>query len=154
HNSGLNMLTRAPQVGVASAIAFALFACESPARVKPWRHAPDPTTEAAAAPVSPVLTEVPTEADVHAARGHTLRIHVDAEPGRLSPIVAPSAWTRKIMVGTVFEPLLRYVPADAAGPARFAPRLARSWHVMPGGQEIRIELEPNVTFHDGRPMTS
>src|SRR5690242_6741445 len=98
----------APQVAVASVVVWALCACESPARVKPWRHAPDPTAEAARAPGSPVLAADPSEAEVHAARAHTLRIHVDAEPGRLSPIVAPSAWARRITLGTVFEPLLRY----------------------------------------------
>src|SRR6266513_2355460 len=112
------MLPRAPQV----AVMLALVACDSPARVKPWRHAPDPTKEAAAAPVSPVLAEAPSEADVHAARGHTLRIHLDAEPGRLSPIVAPTVWGRRIMLGTVFEPLLR-----ETGDGSYAPRLAKSW---------------------------
>ncbi|HSN28670.1 MAG TPA: ABC transporter substrate-binding protein [Kofleriaceae bacterium] len=147
------MVQRAPQVGVV--IAIALIACDSPARVKPWRHAPDPTTEAQNAPPSPVLSAEPTEADVHAARGHTLRIHMDAEPGRLTPILAPSVWARRITLGTVFEPLLRYAPPDApGGPGHYAPRLARSWRVMPGGQEIRIELEPGVTFHDGRPLTT
>src|SRR5947208_2525235 len=120
------MLPRAPQV----AVMLALVACDSPARVKPWRHAPDPTKEAASAPVSPVLAEVPSEADVHAARGHTLRIHVDAEPGRLSPIVAPSVWARRITLGTIFEPLLRYVPPDGATPAHYAPLLPM--HVYDG----------------------
>lgn len=146
------MVQRAPQVGVV--IAIALIACDSPARVKPWRHAPDPTTEAQNAPPSPVLSEVPSEADVHAARGHTLRIHMDAEPGRLTPLIAPSLWARRITLGTIFEPLLRYAPPDGTGPGHYAPRLARSWRVMPGGMEIRIELEPGVTFHDGRPLTT
>lgn len=146
------MVQRASQVGVV--IAIALIACDSPARVKPWRHAPDPTTEAQNAPPSPVLSEMPSEADVHAARGHTLRIHMDAEPGRLTPILSPSLWARRITLGTVFEPLLRYAPPDTTGPGHYAPRLARSWRVMPGGMEIRIELEPGVTFHDGRPLTT
>jgi ABC-type transport system substrate-binding protein len=154
----------APQVAVVAALVAA---CDSPARVKPWRHAPDPTEQAARAPGSPVLSEVPAEADVHAARGHTLRIHVDAEPGRLSALVEPSTWARRITLGTVFEPLLRYAPSDdvaqdatspvtrgEAGPGHYAPRLARSWHVAPDGLEIRIELEPDVTFHDGRPLTT
>ncbi len=154
------MRTRAPQVALPRASWWALAlvlaaACDSPARVKPWRHAPDPTAEAKLAPRSPVLaTEAPTEADVHAARAHTLRIHLDAEPGRLTPIVQPSTWARRITLGTIFEPLLRYAPPDAPGPGHYAPRLARSWHVMPNGLEIRIELEPNVTFSDGRPMTT
>ncbi|MFT3691729.1 MAG: ABC transporter substrate-binding protein [Kofleriaceae bacterium] len=123
--------------------------------MKPWRHAPDPTEEAKAQPRSNVLGQLaemgPTEADIHAQRPHTLRIAVDAEPGRLTPIVEPSLWARRITLGTVFEPLIRYT---SDGAPHFEPRLARSWHVMPGGQEIRIELEPDVTFHDGRPLTT
>lgn len=141
------MVPRASQAGVA--IAIALCACDSPARVKPWRHAADPMAEAATAPGSPVLAEEPAAADVRAQRGHTLRIHMDAEPGRLSPVLSPSVWTRRILLGTVFEPLVRY-----EGSGHYAPRLARSWRVLSGGTEIRIELEPGATFHDGRPLTS
>src|SRR5437867_3261016 len=111
------MAVRPPQVGAIAACVLLLVACDSPARVKPWRHAPDPTAEAQAQPKSPVLVDQPTEADLHAARGHTLRIHMDAEPGRLTPIVGPSLWARRITLGTIFEPLLRYVPPDTTGPA-------------------------------------
>jgi len=148
------MRPKASQVGVVIALIAVLTGCESPARVKPWRHAPDPTAEAARAPGSPVLTEDTTEAAVFAARPHTLRIHMDADPGRLSPVVDPSLWARRITVGTIFEPLLRYVPPDGQGPARFAGRLARSWRVLPSGLEVRIELKPGITFHDGRALTS
>jgi ABC-type transport system substrate-binding protein len=150
------MLGTASQVAAFGAlVAVAVAAgCDSPARVKPWRHAPDPTSEAQHAPSSPALTEAPGEPDLHAARAHTLRIHVDAEPGRLTPLVAPSLWARRITLGTIFEPLLRYVPPDGATPAHYAPRLARSWRVAPSGLEIRIELEPDVAFHDGRPLTA
>ncbi|MDB4952661.1 MAG: extracellular solute-binding protein family 5 [Myxococcales bacterium] len=145
----------APQVAVLGAFVGILSACDSPARVKPWRHAPDPTAEAARAQGSPILAaEAAAPGDIHSARVHTLRIHVDAEPGRLSPIVSPSIWARRITLGTVFEPLLRYVPPDGQGPGRYTPRLAQSWRVMPNGLEIRIELEPDVTFHDGRPLTT
>jgi ABC-type transport system substrate-binding protein len=150
------MLKRGPQVAVV--VAVLTMACDSPARVKPWRHAPDPVVEAKAQPSSKVLGELgelgPTEAEVHAQRPHTLRIAVDAEPGRLTPIVEPSTWARRITLGTIFEPLIRYSPPEDNAPAHFEPRLARSWHVMPNGLEIRIELEPDVTFHDGRPLTT
>jgi peptide/nickel transport system substrate-binding protein len=140
---------------VLAVAATPLVGCESPARVKPWRHAPDPTDEAAHAPGSPLLVEQPTGAELRAARGHTLRIHVDAEPGRLTALVEPTVWARRITHGAVFEPLLRYLPPDGGqGPGRFGPRLARSWRVMPTGLEIRIELEPGVTFHDGHPLTT
>jgi peptide/nickel transport system substrate-binding protein len=122
--------------------------------VKPWRHAPDPTEEAAASPGSRVLADSQGDSEVRHARPHTLRIHVDAEPGRLSPVIAPSLWARRITLGTVFEPLLRYVPPDGQGPGRYAPRLARSWRVSQNGLEIRVEIEPDVVFHDGRPLTT
>jgi ABC-type transport system substrate-binding protein len=140
------------------AVAMATFACESPARVKPWRHAPDPVAEAAKVSGSPALADAQKDSEAHVAREHTLRVHVDADPGRLHPLVAPSVWGRRITHGTVFEPLLRYVPPEPGQPAgRFTPRLARSWRVVVppwGGLEIRLELEPNVKFHDGRPLTS
>lgn len=155
--------------GVAAVTASgALCGCDSPARVKPWRHAPDPSVidEAAGettgsgtpvAPSSPSLTSIDKDADpqAHARRAHTLRIHMDGEPGKLSPLVAPSVWARRITLGTVFEPLIRYAPPDdgqAAG--SYAPRLARAWKIAPSGLEIRIELQPQVVFHDGRPLTS
>src|SRR5262245_52884020 len=101
------MVTRGSQVRAAIALIYVL-GCESPARVKPWRHAPDPTAEAARAPGSPILAEVPSEAAVLAARDHTLRIHMETDPGRLTPLVDPSVWSKRITVGTIFEPLLRY----------------------------------------------
>ena len=157
------MVTRVTQVAVLPTIlclvgallGAGLAGCDAPARVKPWRHAPDPSAEAARAPASAALAEAGAAAEVRAARGHTLRIHVDSDPGRLTPIVAPSAWARRILLGTVFEPLVRYQPPEPGQTAgRYAPRLARSWRVMPSQTEIRIELEPTATFHDGRPVSS
>ncbi|HWU88167.1 MAG TPA: ABC transporter substrate-binding protein [Kofleriaceae bacterium] len=146
------MVPRASQV----ALLTLLVGCDSPARVKPWRHAPDPTAEAANAPGSPALADRAAEAEERAGRGHTLRIHVDADPGRLNPLVSPTVWGRRITHGTIFETLVRYVPPDGAQAAagRYAPRLARSWRVSPWGNEILIELEPGVRFHDGRPLTT
>ncbi len=151
------MVRTASQVavlGLLVATGVTVVACDSPARVKPWRHAPDPGQDAAHASGAPAVADVTGEQDVHAARAHTLRVHVDAEPGRLTPVVSPTVWARRITLGTIFEPLLRYVPPDGQSPGGYAPRLAQSWRVMPSGLEIRIELEPNVTFHDGHPMTA
>lgn len=141
-------------VGLVGLVGGFALGCDASARAKPWRHAPDPTAEAARAPGSPVLADASAEPDIHAARAHTLRVHLDAEPGRLTPLLGPSVWARRITLGTIFEPLIRYVPPDGAGAGRYAPRLAQSWRVMPSGVEIRIELEPNVTFHDGHPLTT
>ena len=158
---GASVHTRSPAIagalalGLGLALGLALAACDSPARVKPWRHAPDPIALAASAPGSPALAAGSADADARVARGHTLRIHVDADPGRLNPLVSPTIWGRRITQGTVFETLLRYVPPDGPGQSagRYTPRLARSWRVSPWGTEIAIELPPGVRFHDGRPLT-
>ena len=86
---------------------------------------------------------------------HTLRIHMDAEPGRLTPVLEPSLWAHahhrsEPSSSRYFDMCLLM----RRGPARYTARLARSWRVMPGGLEIRIELQPGVTFHDGRPLTT
>ncbi len=131
--------------------------CDAPVRVTPWRTAPDPTA-VDGVEHSPALAAAAEVSEIHAARPHTLRIAMDADPGRLFPMAAggpPSEWARRIVLGPVFEPLLRYVPgSDALGAGQFGPRLARSWRVMPGGLEIRLELEPGTTFHDGHSLTT
>jgi peptide/nickel transport system substrate-binding protein len=162
------MVMRASQVGVL-ALALAFCACDAPARSKPWRHEPDPTGEAqaAAAPVdqysappfggaarSPFDDHAASASTSQAAQPHMLRIHVDSDPGRLTAVVEPTVWARRITLGTVFETLVRYAPPEAGTPAGYQPRLARSWHITPDGTAIELELEPDVTFHDGRPMTS
>jgi ABC-type transport system substrate-binding protein len=132
--------------------AAALAACESPARVKPWRHAADPIAEAAHAPGSPALAAEPTATAVHANRNHTLRIAMDSEPRGLNPLITPSMWTVRAMMGTVYETLIKYQRTPAG--AGYASGLARAWRVSPSGTEIRIELEPDVLWHDGRSLTS
>jgi peptide/nickel transport system substrate-binding protein len=130
--------------------------CRAP-RGKPWRHEADPKSLANAEPRSPALARDEATSAVLAERDHTLRVHMDAEPRALNPLVAPSVWARRVTMGTVFETLIRYEPPEGgagAGPGRYAPGLARSWRVMPDGREIRFYLEPGVKFHDGRPMTS
>ena len=142
--------------GLFAAIVVAT-ACESPARVKPWRHADDEAPTASAEPQSPALRVVDEVNQITKARDHTLRIAMDSEPKELDPLVAPSEWTRRITVGPVFETLIRYLPPEAgADPSvgRFAPGLARTWKIMPSGVEIRLELEPDAMFHDGKPLTA
>ncbi len=58
-------------------------------------------------------------------------------------------------MGPIFEPLIRYLPPGSpTAPGTYAPRLARSWRVLNEGLEIRIELEPAASFHDGRTLSS
>lgn len=154
------MVSRGPQdrrqtAALTISVALAILAsCESPPRAKPWRHAPDPTKIAEAAPPSPALA-TPAGAPTLADRAHTLRVDMDAEPRHLNPMIAPSVWTRRIAMGTIFETLIEEAPpVTPGGPARYLPRLAKSWRVDGDGLTIYVELQPNVTFHDGVALTS
>ncbi len=134
-------------------------ACDTPPRVKPWRHAPDPVAEAQAATAPrPAPRDVnATSPDVLADRDHTLRIAMDAQPKQVNPLITPALWNRRILLGPVFETLIKVAPPEAGddpATSRYTSGLARSWRIMPSGLEIRLELEPGVTFHDGKPMSS
>jgi peptide/nickel transport system substrate-binding protein len=131
-------------------------ACDcAPARSKPWRHAPEPVIESDLASRSDLLAEETERIEARRRRSHTLRVHMRARPAHLNPLIDPSEWTLRVAADTVFETLIRYVPpAGGAGPGRYLPGLARSWRVSSGGREIRLDLQPDVTFHDGRRLTS
>ena len=82
---------------------------------------------------------------------------MDRQPRHLNPMVTPSRWALRAVQDTVFETLVRYRPPPGgagSGPGRYEPGLARSWSVAPSGREIRVDLEPEVAFHDGRRLTS
>ena len=105
--------------------------CTSP-RGKPWRHEPDPQELAAAEPRSPALARDPATATVLAERGHTLRVQMDARPRAINPLVAPSVWSRRVAMGTIFETLIRYEPpagGAGAGNGYYGPGLAGSWKI-------------------------
>ena len=150
HPQALHVLLAAALLGIGGCD------CTGP-RGKPWRHEADPKALAAAEPRSEALDQEQAASTVLAGRDHTLRVHMDAEPRALNPLVAPSVWARRVTMGTVFETLIRYEPPEGgagSGPGRYAPGLARSWRVMPDGKEIRFYLETGVKFHDGRTMSS
>jgi ABC-type transport system substrate-binding protein len=133
-------------------------ACEGPpARSKPWRHTPSPDQLADVQPSSEILAAEAARTAARRRRGHTLRVYMDRTPRHLNPMVAPSVWTLRIAADTVFETLIRYQPppgGSGSGPGQYQPGLARSWTVAQGGREIRLELMPDVSFHDGARMSS
>lgn len=129
----------------------------APARSKPWRHAPPPDQ----IPPAPATHDAGLRRSRHdryrARRGHTLRIHVDAKPRHLNPMVVPSVWTQRIVMDTIYETLIRYEPPPrgaGTGLGSYQPGLARSWQVSGDGRTIVLELQPKVQFHDGKPLTS
>jgi peptide/nickel transport system substrate-binding protein len=83
-----------------------------------------------------------------------LRIAVDAELRELDPLRSGAVWPRRIMMGTVLETLVRHQVGAAGEVPQYRPGLARAWRVLAGGLELRLELQPDVLFHDGRALTA
>jgi peptide/nickel transport system substrate-binding protein len=145
----------AAYLAICIVIAASAGGCDGCSRYRrDWKPPPDPelpqAAPAATAATAPQVTG-------RARRGHTLRIHVDSDPKHFNPAHSPTLWTQRITSDTVFESLIRYEPPEGgagAGPGTFAPGLAASWSIAAGGREIRIELQPDVTFHDGQKLTS
>ena len=60
--------------------------------------------------------------------------------------------TEALYLANFYEPLLRVNPPDAGD--RFEPVLAESWESSADGLTWTFKLRPNVTFHDGEPLTA
>lgn len=82
--------------------------------------------------------------------GGSLRIRLYSEPSMLNPLHdrGRDVWTRRITIGPVYETLL-----ERQGRA-LRPALASSWETLDGGKTHEFELRQDVTFHDGKPLTS
>ncbi len=140
------------------AVALSLSACStcdgcSPYR-REWRQPADPVAEPSAQFRAAAAGE---HADRPVRGPDTLRISVDADPVHLDPLVDPTVWTRRITRPAIFESLVRYAPPDGgagSGPGTYEPGLASTWTVAPSGLEIRFDLQPDVLFHDGKPLSS
>lgn len=139
---------------VCLALAVATGGCDGCSKHRrEWKAPPDPELPA----VGPAAGSESPHSAVRDRRAKTLRIHVDGDPKHFNPVASPTLWTQRITADTVFESLIRYEPPDGgagSGPGRYVPGLAASWSIAPGGREIRIELQPDVTFHDGKKLTS
>ncbi|MEE2031817.1 ABC transporter substrate-binding protein [Rhodococcus chondri] len=80
--------------------------------------------------------------------GGVLRI---GDGGDLTPATLFSGATAQATVtGLVYDTLISY-PPEGLEPR---PELARSWDVSPDGRSVRLVLRDDVTFHDGKPLTS
>lgn len=88
------------------------------------------------------------QADAGPTEGGILRIGegLDLVPAS----IYAGAPTQAAVTGLVYDTLIDY-PADSLDAQ---PDLATSWEIAPDGLSARITLRDDVTFHDGRPMTS
>jgi len=74
----------------------------------------------------------------------TLRVHLDAEPTHLHPLVDDDASVRAITAGLVYQTLL-----DCSS-GSYRPLLAESWDVSDDGMRIAVRVRSGVRWHDHR----
>lgn len=139
---------------VSAGFFLGLVACQgTPPRADKWRD--QPIEESAQDRGKPAqLGDEGDRAQPRRDRRRTLRIHMNADPGSLNPMSRPSEWSLRITLDNVFETLLRYRPSPGAGPGVYEAGLARSWTISPGGREIRLLLQPEARFQDGKAVTA
>ena len=81
-------------------------------------------------------------------KGGTLNTIIQPEPGILVTALNQQQPTLTLG-GKIYESLLRYSPD-----LKPIPGLAKSWDVSADGMTYTFKLWPNITFHDGHPLTS
>lgn len=103
-------------------------ACDAPVRLRPWQHA--------ATIIEPAVT-----AERPATR--TLRVAIDRLPDRLSLSANAPAASYAVLVGAVFETVLRQASGSVVDGVASA-----TWH----DDELVLSVLPGVKFADGRAM--
>lgn len=82
------------------------------------------------------------------ARGGTVVVAIDSDPGSLNPAITTSGGTHAASE-LVFNGLVELTPELEP-----VPELAESWEVLEDGALYRFDLRDGVTWHDGKPFTS
>jgi peptide/nickel transport system substrate-binding protein len=75
--------------------------------------------------------------------------HVTISPAWYDPSLAPPQITPFGMLYALHEALVRAYPSQKMGPA-----LAESWQESEDGLTYEFELRPNLSFHNGDPLTT
>lgn len=137
--------------GMASALVLAAIVCagggcrhkKPPAAGSKVAATPDFTPLRPPPPPAEALP-APAEVPPPARRGGSLRVHLDAEPSTLLPLVESDASTAQITNGLVYETLL-----DCRD-GTYRPGLAESWDVSNDGMRIAVRVRGGVHWHDHR----
>jgi peptide/nickel transport system substrate-binding protein len=106
------------------------------------------TTPEPARPTAPEALALPEEvAPIPAAMpGGVLRVHLEAEPPHLNPLLDGHQVIQRVVMGLVYEPLLE------CRHDRYRPALAESWEESPDGLRLLLHLRAGVRWHDGKPF--
>jgi peptide/nickel transport system substrate-binding protein len=100
-----------------------------------------------AAPAA-TLPERPEPPPATGAQGGTLRVHLEAEPPHLNPLLDGHQVILRVVSGLVYETLVE------CRAAAYAPGLADAWERSPDGLRLTLRLRAGARWHDGRPVTA
>ncbi len=104
--------------------------------------------EARRAPAAPALPLPSLPSDGQRAHGGILRVHLEAEPPHLNPLLDGHQVIQRVVLGLVYETLIECHPAE------LRPALAESWEHAPDGLRVLLRLRPGSRWHDDRPLTT
>jgi peptide/nickel transport system substrate-binding protein len=93
---------------------------------------------------------VPVAAIAHDRASERVRIHLEAEPAHLNPLLAGDVMATRIALGDVYEGLFCRGEGRAG---QLRPCLADRVNVADEGRQWRFSLRPQATWHDGKPVT-
>jgi peptide/nickel transport system substrate-binding protein len=79
-------------------------------------------------------------------RGGVLRVHLEAEPPHLNPLLDGHQVIQRVTSGLVYQSLLE---CDAEG---YRPLLAERWEESTDGLRLLLHLRAGVRWHDGHPF--
>src|ERR1051326_5278783 len=79
----------------------------------------------------------------------TIAWHVTIPPSWFDPSAAPPQITPFGMLYAIHDALVRPYPGEKMGPS-----LAGSWSESEDGMTYEFQLRPNLTFHNGDPVTT
>lgn len=140
-------------LGIVGVVVVGHAACPgAPARSRAWKNADYPPTAAEILAATSSLKS--TDRHRRGPDENVLRIHLAADPVTFDPLRAPTRATLRVVMGTVFESLLGYVPAGSNCAGQYSPALATGWSVGADGRTLTFELRQGARFHDGTPVTA
>jgi peptide/nickel transport system substrate-binding protein len=135
-------------VGLVAAMALAAMGCgrnklaskprrPDAAAIEPLRPPPPPTLE---------LPATTRDAPPAGVRGGVLRVHLEAEPPHLNPLLDGHQVIQRVVSGLVYESLLE------CGSDGYRPVLAERWEESSDGLRLLLHIRPGVRWHDGHPL--
>lgn len=83
-------------------------------------------------------------------RSSVLRVRIPTNLASLDCVLRGDVWCDRVLIGTVYEPLVRWDSERR----RIVPWLATKWRRADGGRALDLTLRAGVKWHNGAPFTA